>query len=66
MDSVEKSKLEKEISSVLNTSAENKEKLLMIMTLIKGHDINLINRIGNQIGNVLDMNIDMNRSGNLQ
>lgn len=56
MDSVEKTRLEKDIMSVLKTPAGNKEKLQVIMTIIKGHDNNLLNKVGNQIGVVLDMN----------
>lgn len=32
------------------------EKLQAIMTIIKGHDNNLLNKVGNQIGVVLDAN----------
>lgn len=56
MDSVERTRLEKDIMSVLKTPAGNKEKLQAIMTIIKGHDNNLLNKVGNQIGVVLDMN----------
>lgn len=56
MDSVEKTRLEKDIMNVLKTPAGNKEKLQVIMTIIKGHDNNLLNKVGNQIGVVLDMN----------
>ena len=56
MDSVERTRLEKDIMSVLKTPAGNKEKLQAIMTIIKGHDNNLLNKLGNQIGVVLDMN----------
>lgn len=56
MDSVQKTRLEKDIMNVLKTPAGNKEKLQVIMTIIKGHDNDLLNKVGNQIGVVLDMN----------
>lgn len=37
------------------------EKLQAIMTIIKGHDNNLLNKVGNQIGVVLDRNTQKGR-----
>lgn len=55
MNSVETSRLKKEIQDVLRSPDDDTTKASVIMTLIQGHDNRLLKYIGAQISVVLDL-----------